>query len=162
METPPQPVALEQLLAALSEAQWDRLAQRLSRSRFRRRFRLRGAERSYVQREGLARVAHQAQVFVARRLAPARPSRDGKQTPYRGHPVFVAQHATGTCCRKCLERWHGIAAGKPLTEQEQLYVVAVLARWLAAEMGTQLSSLWQGEQRGLFPPPEGTHKAPLP
>ncbi len=31
-----------------------------------------------------------------------------RQTPFRGHPVFIAQHATATCCRECLAKWHRI------------------------------------------------------
>ncbi|MCP9485713.1 MAG: DUF4186 domain-containing protein [Gaiellaceae bacterium MAG52_C11] len=41
--------------------------------------------------------------MIAQRVAPAAPRKDGKQTPYRGHPVFVAQHATATCCRTVLD-----------------------------------------------------------
>lgn len=72
--------------------------------------------------------------MIARRLAPARPLNDGKQTPMRGHPVFVAQHATATCCRGCLGKWHGIAAGKALGAQELGYVIAVIGRWLEIEI----------------------------
>ncbi len=68
--------------------------------------------------------------FVAKRLAPAARVNDGKQTPMRGHPVFIAQHATATCCRSCLAKWHGIAAGMPLSENEQCHVVVAIARWL--------------------------------
>lgn len=32
--------------------------------------------------------------FVEKRLAPAYIPNDGKQTPFKGHPVFIAQHAT--------------------------------------------------------------------
>lgn len=32
--------------------------------------------------------------FIAKRPAPAIPANDGKQTPFRGYPVFGAQHAT--------------------------------------------------------------------
>jgi len=53
----------------------------------------------------------------------------------RGHPVFVAQHATGCCCRSCLAKWHGIAPGRPLDPAEQAYVVGVLMRWIDREMG---------------------------
>jgi hypothetical protein len=74
-------------------------------------------------------LAH-ARDLVARRLAPAQPASDGKQTPFRGHPVFVAQHATGTCCRSCLAKWHGIPAGRRLTPDEQEHVVSAIARWL--------------------------------
>ena len=102
----------------------------LARSAFRRRFRLQEREREYLRTRGLDVVTAHAQDFVARRLAPASPANDGKQTPYRGHPVFVAQHATATCCRGCLEKWHGIPRGRELTAEEQAHVVAALARWL--------------------------------
>ncbi|WP_251023391.1 DUF4186 family protein [Streptomyces sp. ISL-10] len=32
-------------------------------------------------------------------------------------PVFVAQHATATCCRTCLERWHVVPAGRALDDE---------------------------------------------
>ena len=70
------------------------------------------------------------QRVAAERLAAAEPVNDGKQTPMRGHPVFIAQHATGTCCRSCLQKWHGIPAGHPLSEAEQEHVVAAIGRWL--------------------------------
>jgi len=34
--------------------------------------------------------------------------RDGTQTPFGGNIGYYAQHATGTCCRRCVEEWHGI------------------------------------------------------
>jgi hypothetical protein len=102
----------------------------LAGSAFRRRFRLQEREREYLRTRGADTVLAHARDFVARRLAPADPVNDRKQTPYRGHPVFVAQHATATCCRSCLEKWHGIPRGRELTADEQEHVVAALARWL--------------------------------
>ena len=77
--------------------------------------------------ETVLRHAHE---MIAARLAPAEPLNDGKQTPMRGHPVFVAQHATGTCCRGCLAKWHRIPKGRDLTDDERAYVVGVLERWM--------------------------------
>ena len=68
------------------------------------------------------------------------PARDGKQTPYRGHPVFIAQHATATCCRGCLEKWHGIPRGVPLTEADMERIVAVIGRWLRGQAGEDKSA----------------------
>lgn len=107
----------------------DRLA-RLSRSAFRRRFVLRKAERTYIAQKGWPVVLAHAHDFIARRLAPAEPPGDGRQTPFRGHPVFVAQHATATCCRGCLEKWHAIPKGCPLDARQQAYVAAVIETWL--------------------------------
>ena len=106
----------------------------LAGSAFRRRFRLGVAERAYVGERGLARVLVEAEELVARRLAPAAPPNDGKQTPFRGHPVFVAQHATGTCCRGCLEKWHGVPRGEALTDEQQAHVIAAVDRWLRAQL----------------------------
>jgi hypothetical protein len=108
----------------------DALFARLARSDFRRRFRLRGRDREYLRSRGLETVLEHAATFVDQRLAPAHPARDGKQTPYAGHPAFVAQHATGTCCRGCLEKWHDIPKGRELTDAERRYVVEVLGEWL--------------------------------
>jgi hypothetical protein len=47
-----------------------------------------------------------------------------------GHPVFIAQHATATCCRSCLAKWHFIPPGRDLTEEQIAYVVGVIERWL--------------------------------
>ena len=103
----------------------------LASSRFRRRFALGAYEREVLANKGLAAVVDHARDFVRRRLAPATPANDGRQTPFRGHPVFVAQHATATCCRSCLAKWHRIDAGRPLTPEEQAHVVTVIERWLA-------------------------------
>lgn len=109
---------------------YEELFERLARSRFRSRFRLSGKERDYVAIRPRAELAAHARDIIAKRLAPAHPYKDGKQTPYRGHPVFIAQHATGTCCRTCLQKWHDIPAGVELTAEQQEYVVSVLLEWL--------------------------------
>lgn len=101
---------------------------------FRARFHLHGRERALVQLRGLQAIRRHAADLIARRVAPAMPHKDGRQTPYRGHPVFVAQHATGTCCRSCLERNHEIARGHELTEPERRYVVDVIMRWVEREI----------------------------
>lgn len=113
----------------------DDLFERLSRSAFRRRFRLTPRDRAYLEAKGLEIVLAHGRDLIGQRLAPASPRNDGKQTPYRGHPVFTAQHATGTCCRTCLAKWHGIEAGRALSEDEVGYVVRVLGRWLEGDGG---------------------------
>ena len=112
----------------------DDLFAALARSPFRSRFKLAGRELQYLRDKGMPVVLQHAADFVAKRLAPAHPPNDGKQTPFRNHPVFVAQHATATCCRGCLEKWHRIEKERELTEEEQQYVVNVLKRWLAAHL----------------------------
>lgn len=105
----------------------------LGRSRFRSRFRLGEKDRAYLEARGLPLVLDHAADFVAGRLAPAEPANDGRQTPMRGHPVFVAQHATSTCCRSCLAKWHAIPEGRPLSAAEQAHIVAAIGRWLESQ-----------------------------
>jgi hypothetical protein len=104
---------------------------RLRRSPPRAAVSLRPKEVAYLRRKGRREVLGHAAAFMARRLAPAAPVNDGRQPPWHGHPVFVAQHATATCCRGCLQRWHGIPRGRGLTGEEQHYVVAVIGGWLS-------------------------------
>ncbi len=110
------------------------LFSRLAQSKFRSSFTLRSNDRAYVKEKGMEVIRSHAADFVRQRLSPAEPKNDGKQTPMRGHPVFPAQHGTATCCRGCLEKWHGIPKGRALTEQEQKYIVDVIMEWIEREM----------------------------
>ena len=112
----------------------EELFEALSRSAFRAKFQLQDKDLVYLHTKGLPPVIVHAGDFIAKRLAPAMPRNDGKQTPFRGHPVFVAQHATACCCRSCLEKWHRIPKGRALTQGEETYVIKVLERWLHNEM----------------------------
>lgn len=105
----------------------------LGESAFRRRFHLNEKDLAYLRRQGGSAVREHAAQFIRERLAPAEPFKDGRQTPWRGHPVFVAQHATATCCRACLAKTHWIEAARPLSENEQRHCVDVIMRWLARE-----------------------------
>ena len=102
----------------------------LAQSTFRSRFRLSKKEFDYLCNKGFDEIQKHARDFVTERLAPAEPKNDGKQTPMRNHPVFIAQHATATCCRKCLKKWHKINMGIPLTDEQIDYVVSVIMYWL--------------------------------
>ena len=126
--------------AGLPADEWLRtdLFERIARSEFRSSFHLRAADRQYIQERGPEVIRQHAADLIAKRLAPAEPKNDGKQTPMRGapkgHPVFLGQHATATCCRGCLEKWHGIPKGRPLTQAEQDYVVDVLMQWIGRQL----------------------------
>ncbi len=117
----------------LSEEENSRLGQlfsRLGKSKFRNSFNLEKKEREYLQDKGFSVIEQHARDFVKERLAPALPKNDGKQTPMKNHPVFIAQHATATCCRKCMGKWHRIERGKELTSQQVDYIVSVIMYWL--------------------------------
>ncbi|WP_082794566.1 DUF4186 domain-containing protein [Acetobacter malorum] len=120
----------EQPLPSVAPELWEKLA----RSAFRRKFHLNAEDLSYLQEKTLPVVLEHGADFITKRLAPTHPARDGKQTPWKGHPVFVAQHATGTCCRSCLEKWHHFSKGLQLTAPQKRYVLAVIAGWLEHEL----------------------------
>lgn len=115
-------------------ADLESLFERLSGSKFRSGFRLGKKEIQYAEEKGRDTIRLHAQEFVRKRLAPAEIANDGRQTPMRGHPVFLAQHATGTCCRGCLYKWHRIEKGRELSEEEQAYIVSVICEWIARQM----------------------------
>jgi hypothetical protein len=112
----------------------DELFAALGRSRFRSRFRLRDKEAAYLRQRGLETILEHARQFVESRLADAEPANDGKQTPMKNHPAFIAQHATATCCRGCLEKWHRIGKGRSLSPKEIDYIVGVIERWLRQQL----------------------------
>jgi len=109
----------------------DVLFEKLAKSRFRSRFKLDGKELEYLNSKGISIILEHGRDFINTRLAPANPQNDGKQTPMRNHPIFIAQHATATCCRGCLQKWHQIPnKDHELSQQERDYVISVLERWL--------------------------------
>ena len=111
----------------------QRIAQvfeRLAASSYRRRFLLSNAEKFKLKITGLPKILAQASDIIDRNIAPERPVNDGTQTPMKGHPVHIAQHATATCCRGCLEKWHGIPKGVALGGSEKRYILSVLEIWL--------------------------------
>ena len=102
----------------------------LKRSKFRSKFKLTDKERQYIQDKGIDTIRQHAVDFIKTRIAPQNPKNDGKQTPMRGHPVFIAQHATATCCRGCIQKWHGIKKGKELSDQEIQFLVELIMGWI--------------------------------
>lgn len=108
--------------------------QRLSKSNFRSRFHLKEKDKEYVREKGFDTIRRHAEDFVSTRLAPAEPENDGKQTPMRGHPVFIAQHACACCCRGCLEKWYHVKRGQALNERQKEQIVNLLMAWIEKEM----------------------------
>ena len=107
---------------------------KLSTSAFRRRFHLSEELKRYVSEKGVAAIRAHAYDFISTRLAPAHPANDGKQTPMGNHPVFVAQHATATCCRGCLNKWWKVPQGKQLTPSQMDKIVNLIMAWIEREM----------------------------
>ena len=110
---------------------------RLSLSKFRSSFKLKQKDIDYINQKGLETIKKHAQDFIAKRVALAFVANDGKQTPMKGHPVFIAQHATATCCRKCINKWHKFPIGTQLTQQQQDYIVEIIMKWLEKQLEKQ-------------------------
>jgi len=106
----------------------------LKQSKFRSKFKLNQKDKDYIATKGLETIKEHAYSFINVRVAPAIPKNDGKQTPMRGHPVFIAQHATATCCRGCISKWHGIEKGRALNEAEVDFVVALIMGWIEGQL----------------------------
>ena len=108
----------------------DEAFAKLSRSTFRSRFHLTAEMREYITDKGINTIHRHAEDFVRLRLAPAHPKNDGRQTPMKGHPVFIAQHATATCCRGCLSKWWKVPKGVALTEEQMHKIVCLIMAWI--------------------------------
>lgn len=112
----------------------DEALEKLKTSKFRARFALKEKDKAYVQKKGMDTIRIHAQDFVRQRLAPAVIPNDGKQTPMRGHPVFLAQHACACCCRGCLNKWYHVPKGLALSEKQQEKIVNLLMAWIERQM----------------------------
>ena len=106
---------------------------RLSYSKFRSSFHLKDKDIDYIDQKGWKTIESHAYDFINQRLASAHPKNDGKQTPMRGHPVFIAQHATATCCRGCLWKWYHMEKDVPLTKNQIDVIVRVIMSWIRSE-----------------------------
>ncbi len=103
---------------------------KLHQSKFRSSFKLTKKDKNYLNDKGFSTIEEHAYNFIRTRLSPAFLPNDGKQTPFKGHPVFIAQHATATCCRQCLYKWHKIPPNRNLLPKEERFIVALILEWL--------------------------------
>jgi hypothetical protein len=103
---------------------------KLSKSKFRSSFKLKEKDIKYIKEKGLSTIKKHAYDFITSRIAPYPTRNDGRQTPTKGHPVFIAEHATATCCRNCLYKWHKIPINKTLTKEEIDYIVNIIMLWI--------------------------------
>lgn len=108
----------------------DFYLKKLKKSRFRANFSLKKCDFDYINEKGMETIKSHAVDFIQKRLAPKDIPNDGKQTPMKGHPVFIAQHATATCCRECLYKWYKISKDRELSETEILFVVDIIIAWI--------------------------------
>ena len=120
----------------MKDTEFSQTLARLQKSAFRSKFHLTEKDKQYIAEKGMDTIRRHAADFVKKKLAPASIPNDGKQTPMRGHPIFIAQHACACCCRGCLSKWHHISTGRELTEREQQRIVELLMVWIELQLET--------------------------
>jgi len=108
----------------------------LKSSNFRRKFHLSPSDKEVVRLKGIEVMKQHAYEIVSKRLKIPTPRSD--MTPYNGYPVFTAQHATATCCRKCIEKWHRIPAMKVLDNYEIEKISSIITGWIETELEMEL------------------------
>ncbi|HPP86453.1 MAG TPA: DUF4186 domain-containing protein [bacterium] len=115
-----------------SVEKFENILAKLSKSKFRNSFKLSAKDKNYISSKGMAAIKKHALDFFIKRLSSIYNSKlkDGKQTPFKGHPVFIAQHSLALCCRKCLKKWHNIEENRELTAAEINYCVDLIMYWL--------------------------------
>ena len=113
---------------------YKEIYEKLNKSKFRSSFKLKDKDLKYIEKQGYEKIRQHAYDFISKRLAPEYIENDGKQTPMRGHPVFIAQHACGCCCRGCLEKWYHIPKGRKLTDKEIEGIVNILMYWISNQI----------------------------
>jgi hypothetical protein len=80
--------------------------------------------------------------YLEKKVGRAKIWRDGTQTPKDGSAIHFGQHATATCCRKCIEYWHGIERDRQLTPEELDYCTGLVCAYLdlrEAELFNEIS-----------------------
>ena len=113
---------------------YELILNKLQTSKFRNSFHLKIKEINYIKEKGMDKIKSHAIDFINEKLAPANPKNDGKQTPMKNHPVFIAMHACACCCRSCLYKWHHISKNKELTNEEKEYILNLLMLWIEKEL----------------------------
>ena len=116
------------------EKKIDYILDRLSKSKFRSSFKLKNKDLEYIKEKGIEKIQSHCADFIEKRIAPKTILNDGKQTPTKGHPVFIAQHATATCCRGCIEKWHKFSKNRQLSKTEQEYLVLLIMTWIKRQI----------------------------
>lgn len=87
---------------------------------------------AYNQAHRLGRLGLHARTgeLVRTRIGSAEHPRERRQTTWHKDVVAYGQHATATCCRRCVEYWHGIERGRPLTDAEVRRLTALVTIFL--------------------------------
>jgi hypothetical protein len=90
--------------------------------------------RLHARRKGTVGLKEAAEKRIRKYIGIPEPVRDGRQTPFGGNILYYAQHALACCCRTCMEYWHGIPKGTPLSEEQISYFTDLMLRYIDERM----------------------------
>ena len=94
----------------MTKEEWyKQLFEHLEASKFRSSFHLKQKDIDYINEKGLEVIRQHAQ-------------------------DFIAKHATATCCRECIRKWHKMQPGRELSQIQQDYLVDVIMTWIEKEL----------------------------
>jgi hypothetical protein len=83
-----------------------------------------------ARRKGVTNMPSAIESRLRSSIGRAAGAFDGRQTAMGGNVIFYAQHATATCCRKCLSYWHGIPKDRKLTDTELRYCAKLVETFI--------------------------------
>lgn len=106
----------------------------LAKTKYRRQYVLSPKLKEYCRQTGMEKLRRKAFEIVREKVSSPYYKGEGRQTPLDGHPIYIAMHATGTCCRTCLEVWHSIVSGRRLTEKDIIYIVDTIMEWIKRQL----------------------------
>jgi hypothetical protein len=96
----------------------------------------------HAARKGRLGLASAIEATLRRKaFSPGNPF-DGQQTRSSGNVISYAQHATGTCCRKCMQYWHGVPQSEPLTAEQRHYFARLIDRYIGLRLPDPTSPVW--------------------
>jgi hypothetical protein len=81
---------------------------------------------------GRSGVLDSARQRIGKKLQNPGKFADWGQIPFEqgGSIIHFAQHATATCCRRCIEAWYGIDRRQALTEEQIAYFAELILRYV--------------------------------
>ncbi|HEX9944734.1 MAG TPA: DUF4186 family protein [Thermoanaerobaculia bacterium] len=93
---------------------------------------------NYARRKGRRNLRLATARQIRKLVGGSRHVREGYQTPREtssgANAIHYAQHATASCCRRCIAEWHGIPEGRALTESEIEYLADLATLYIEARV----------------------------
>lgn len=94
------------------------------------KFKLKDDQWDYLAKRGFDSILLEGRTLIVKIFSEEAKHHSCKVAPVQNHPIFTALHATGTCCRSSLEKWHKIPKNKELREKDIFYILLVVKEWI--------------------------------